>query len=61
MKKASLFLSFLFILVNGFGQKPAAKKQEVDYANPLIGPAATGFAKGLDGGGTMPSVGPRLR
>lgn len=58
MKKASLFLSFLFILVNGFGQKPAAKKQEVDYVNPLIGTAATGFAKGLDGGGTMPSVGP---
>lgn len=26
--------------------------------NPLIGTAATGFAKGLDGGGTMPSVGP---
>ncbi|HTE10959.1 MAG TPA: GH92 family glycosyl hydrolase, partial [Chitinophagaceae bacterium] len=36
-------------------QKP--KKQEVDYVNPLIGTAATGFAKGLDGGGTMPSVG----
>ncbi|HSC37688.1 MAG TPA: GH92 family glycosyl hydrolase, partial [Chitinophagaceae bacterium] len=33
-------------------------KQEVDYVNPLIGTAATGFAKGLDGGGTMPSVGP---
>ncbi|MFT3935827.1 MAG: GH92 family glycosyl hydrolase [Chitinophagaceae bacterium] len=32
-------------------------KQEVDYVNPLIGTAATGFAKGLDGGGTMPSVG----
>ena len=30
----------------------------MDYVNPLIGTAATGFAKGLDGGGTMPSVGP---
>jgi predicted alpha-1,2-mannosidase len=36
-----------------FGQA----KQEVEYVNPLIGTAATGFAKGLDGGGTMPSVG----
>lgn len=31
-------------------------KQAVDYVNPLIGTAATGFAKGLDGGGTMPCV-----
>jgi predicted alpha-1,2-mannosidase len=33
-------------------------KEEVDFVNPLIGTAATGFAQGLDGGGTMPSVGP---
>ncbi|MDP4283657.1 MAG: GH92 family glycosyl hydrolase [Bacteroidota bacterium] len=54
MKKNSiLFCLLLFIVSNGFSQK-----QEVDYVNPLIGTAATGFAKGLDGGGTMPSVGP---
>ncbi len=55
------FISFtlsLFILTNCFAQMPGAKKQEVDYVNPLIGTAATGFAKGLDGGGTMPCVGP---
>lgn len=55
MKKISLILSALFtLLVNSFSQ---TKKQEVDYVNPLIGTASTGFAKGLDGGGTMPSVG----
>jgi predicted alpha-1,2-mannosidase len=49
---------FLLIFSDCFAQKSSAKKQEVDYVNPLIGTAATGFAKGLDGGGTMPSVGP---
>jgi predicted alpha-1,2-mannosidase len=59
MKKTSvLFIIFLFWFLNGFTQNPKTKKQEVDYVNPLIGTAATGFAKGLDGGGTMPSVGP---
>ncbi|WP_462249188.1 GH92 family glycosyl hydrolase [Ferruginibacter sp.] len=53
-KKSILLIYFLFIFINCFAQK----KQEVDYVNPLIGTAATGFAKGLDGGGTMPSVGP---
>ncbi|MEP6748300.1 MAG: GH92 family glycosyl hydrolase [Bacteroidota bacterium] len=47
---------FLAILANAFSQQKI-KKQIVDYVNPLIGTAATGFAKGLDGGGTMPSVG----
>ena len=39
-------------------QKTASKtqKDEVDFVNPLIGTAITGFAKGLDGGGTMPCV-----
>ncbi len=32
-------------------------KQEVDYVNPLIGTAFTGFKDGLEGGGTMPCVG----
>ncbi len=59
MKKTSvLFIIFLFVFSNGFTQNLKIKKQEVDYVNPLIGTAATGFAKGLDGGGTMPSVGP---
>lgn len=59
MKKTALpIVSLFFILTNGFAQKSATAKQEVDYVNPLIGTAATGFAKGLDGGGTMPSVGP---
>ncbi len=59
MRKASLLLTlFLLILTGVFTQKQATNKQEVDYVNPLIGTAATGFAKGLDGGGTMPCVGP---
>src|ERR1700744_1924521 len=33
-----------------------SSKQAVDYVNPVIGTAFTGFAKGLDGGGTMPCV-----
>ena len=57
MKKNLLLLTLLlYILINGIAQKP--NKQEVEYVNPLIGTAATGFAKGLDGGGTMPCVGP---
>ncbi|MEO7292001.1 MAG: hypothetical protein ABIW34_02780, partial [Ginsengibacter sp.] len=59
MKKTSvLFIIFLFVFSNGFTQNSKTKKQEVDYVNPLIGTASTGFAKGLDGGGTMPCVGP---
>jgi len=46
----------LFAMATSFSQS-VQKKQEVDYVNPLIGTAATGFAKNLDGGGTMPSVG----
>src|SRR3978361_461132 len=51
-------IAFHFIFVSAVSQKQVARsKQEVDYVNPLIGTAATGFAKGLDGGGTMPCVG----
>jgi predicted alpha-1,2-mannosidase len=50
-----LAVAFLLICTNSFSQKQ--KKLAVDYVNPLIGTAATGFAKGLDGGGTMPCVG----
>ena len=57
MKRIILSILFiLFALAKGFSQQQE-KKQVVDYVNPLIGTAATGFAKGLDGGGTMPSVG----
>src|SRR3982750_16165 len=58
MKKILLLLSLvLTVLTHCLAQKLPAPKQEVDYVNPLIGTAATGFAKGLDGGGTMPCVG----
>ena len=33
-------------------------KEAVDYVNPLIGTPETGFKEGIDGGGTMPCVGP---
>src|SRR6478672_1636337 len=56
MKKIVILLALPFSIAC-FAQKRATQKQEVDYVNPLIGTAATGFAKGLDGGGTMPSVG----
>ncbi len=58
MKKTTLLILSFFTLTNCFTQNSKTKKQEVDYVNPLIGTAARGFAKGLDGGGTMPSVGP---
>jgi len=57
-KRRAILIPVLFIIAPCFSQNHAAAKQEVDYVNPLIGTAATGFAKGLDGGGTMPSVGP---
>jgi len=57
MKISLLFTLFILLVTNSFCQSNATK-QEVDFVNPLIGTAATGFAKGLDGGGTMPSVGP---
>ncbi|MDB5231797.1 MAG: glycosyl hydrolase family 92 [Chitinophagaceae bacterium] len=56
MRNYTLFFILFFSLTNCFAQK--SNTQEVDFVNPLIGTAYTGFAKGLDGGGTMPSVGP---
>lgn len=55
----NICLPFIAMLLCSFcgRSQTAAKKQAVDYVNPLIGTAATGFAKNLDGGGTMPSVG----
>jgi len=58
MKKVFLLYTLSIFINPCFAQKTKTLKQEVDYVNPLIGTAATGFAKGLDGGGTMPSVGP---
>lgn len=56
-----LSISFMLALVycsSGYSQAKKIRpvKEEVDYVNPLIGTAAKGFAKGLDGGGTMPCV-----
>lgn len=36
----------------------AQNKEAVDYVNPLIGTPEAGFKDGIDGGGTMPCVGP---
>ena len=59
MKRVSIiFYLLIFLATQSIGQKNIHGKQVVDYVNPLIGTAATGFAKGLDGGGTMPCVGP---
>ncbi len=57
MKNISLFLIPCLLMVYTCLSQPRNKKEAVDYVNPLIGTAATGFAKNLDGGGTMPSVG----
>src|SRR3954454_22753278 len=58
MKKILLLLAVSLSLADCLAQETTNGKEEVDFVNPLIGTAATGFAKGLDGGGTMPSVGP---
>src|SRR6187397_2940280 len=57
LKNSLLFTLSILLITNCFCQSNPTKL-EVDFVNPLIGTAATGFAKGLDGGGTMPSVGP---
>ena len=49
-------LFLLFLLMSFVLQ--AQKKEAVDYVNPLIGTPEAGFKEGLDGGGTMPCVGP---
>src|SRR4051812_11408986 len=58
MKYVFLILALFLSCKDCLAQSTANRKEEVDFVNPLIGTAATGFAKGLDGGGTMPSVGP---
>jgi predicted alpha-1,2-mannosidase len=58
--KISACLFALLTCFNATAQAQQAsqktQKDEVDFVNPLIGTAITGFAKGLDGGGTMPCV-----
>lgn len=51
-----MLLSFAAVAANAQQKTTKVKKDEVDFVNPLIGTASTGFAKGLDGGGTMPCV-----
>lgn len=53
-----IFFAIILFCSNAYCQSKSVKKakQEVDYVNPLIGTAFAGFAKGLDGGGTMPCV-----
>ncbi|MCF7568785.1 GH92 family glycosyl hydrolase [Sabulilitoribacter arenilitoris] len=50
-----LFFIISFLII---GSVRAQKKDIVDYVNPLIGTPEAGFKEGLDGGGTMPCVGP---
>lgn len=58
-KAMNVLLVMLFSAVAGLAAKEKGKiKQEVDYVNPLIGTAFAGFKPGLEGGGTMPCVGP---
>ncbi|HEX5554135.1 MAG TPA: GH92 family glycosyl hydrolase [Chitinophagaceae bacterium] len=52
----SLFLANFCIVGIARAQKQHQLKEAVDYVNPLIGTAITGFHPGLDGGGTMPCV-----
>jgi predicted alpha-1,2-mannosidase len=58
--KRNIFLGGLLMLIycNSYAQIKSEKKtgDEVEYVNPLIGTAISGFAKDLDGGGTMPCV-----
>jgi predicted alpha-1,2-mannosidase len=51
-----MFFTMLFGAANAQQTTTKTHKDEVDFVNPLIGTAITGFAKGLDGGGTMPCV-----
>lgn len=52
--KKNLFI--LIALTTFFSCTPG--RQEVDYVNPLIGTPFAGFGDKLEGGGTMPCVGP---
>lgn len=59
LKRSTLLLMLFTMLFEAANAQQVASKihkDEVDFVNPLIGTAITGFAKGLDGGGTMPCV-----
>lgn len=36
---------------------PLQRSEPVDYINPLVGTAVTGFGPGLEGGGSLPTIG----
>lgn len=57
MKKLLLFFLFVVIACHNPSKQEAVIKQEVDYVNTIIGTPFAGFAKGLEGGGTLPCVG----
>lgn len=54
---AYIFTLTISIVMSCSAKMQNRSKQEVDYVNPLIGTAFTGFKDGLEGGGTMPCVG----
>lgn len=51
-----LLFPVCFLLTAGINAQPRKDQPAVDYVNPIIGTAFAGFAKGLEGGGTMPCV-----
>jgi predicted alpha-1,2-mannosidase len=55
---AGVFVCWCFLANAGivYAQKSHNLKEAVDFVNPLIGTAVTGFHKGLQGGGTIPCV-----
>ena len=58
MKKHLKTSLLTFLLVCAVQLLSAQKELAIDYVNPLIGTPEAGFKDGLDGGGTMPCVGP---
>ena len=57
MKRCIIFLLLSCSVFNCVAQPQKKKLQEVDYVNTIIGTPFAGFAKGLEGGGTLPCVG----
>src|SRR6195952_2618150 len=58
MKNYVLSLLLLVVAYHHVNAQSNLKnKEEVDYVNTIIGTPFAGFAKGLEGGGTLPAVG----
>ena len=58
MKNRCLLVLLLFTFVlNTNAQSTLNNKDEVEFVNTIIGTPYGGFAKGLEGGGTLPAVG----